>query len=128
MLYERWYMFAPEAPRTDMNVSVDAVTADGRHVNPFNELASPGHPFPGNTIPPHLDQEPLFAEWALRIPFVPEYHQAFVDWILRYPERTGRARDHIVSFRAYVVKDDSPPPGQHTPTNTRADQFYEYAE
>ena len=27
MLHERWYMFAPEAPRTDMNVSIDAVTA-----------------------------------------------------------------------------------------------------
>ncbi|MES1205947.1 MAG: HTTM domain-containing protein [Pseudomonadota bacterium] len=128
MLYERWYMFAPEAPLTDMNVSIDAVTADGRHVDPFNELASPGHPFPGNTIPPHLDQEPLFAEWALRIPFIPDYQQAFLEWVLRYPERTGRPRDHIVSFRAYVVKDDSPPPGQHTPTHTRASQFYEYAE
>lgn len=128
MLYERWYMFAPEAPRTDMNVSVDAVTTDGRHVDPFNELASPGHPFPGNSIPPHLDQGPLFVEWALRVPFTPDYHRAFLEWILRYPERTGRPRDHIVSFRAYVVKDDSPPPGGHTPTNTRATQFYEYAE
>jgi hypothetical protein len=53
MLYERWYMFAPEAPRTDMNVSIDAVTAERRHVDPFNELASPGHRFPGTRIPPH---------------------------------------------------------------------------
>jgi hypothetical protein len=128
MRYESWYMFAPEAPRTNTNVSIDAITADGRHVDPFNELASPGHPFPGNSIPPHLDQGPLFVEWALRVPLIPEYHQAFLEWILRYPERTGRPRDRIVSFRAYVVKDDSPPPGRHTPTNARATKFYEYAE
>jgi hypothetical protein len=128
MLYERWYMFAPEAPRTDMNVSVDAVTAEGRHVDPFNELASPPHPFPGKSIPPRLDQEALFVEWALRVPFIPEYHQAFREWVLRYPERTGRPQDRIVSFHAYVVEDDSPPPGKHTPTNTHATQFYEWAE
>jgi len=128
MLYERWYMFAPEAPHTDMNVSIDAVTSEGRHVDPFNELASPGHPFPGNSIPPHLDQEALFVEWALRVPFIPDYQQAFREWVLRYPERTGRPKDRIVSFHAYVVEDDSPPPGQRNPTHTRATQFYAYSE
>ena len=128
MLYERWYMFAPEAPRTDMNVSIDAVTAEGRHVDPFNELASPPHPFPGKSIPARLDQSPLFVEWALRVPFTPDYHQAFLEWVLRYPERTGRPQDRIVSFRAYVVHDDSPPPGGRTPSNTRVRQFYEYKE
>ena len=83
MLFERWYMFAPEAPRTDMNVSIDAVTIAGRHVDPFNELASPPHPSPGNAIPARLDQEPLFLEWALRIPFRPDYQPAFVEWVLR---------------------------------------------
>ncbi len=128
MLFERWYMFAPEAPRTDMNVSIDAVTAEGRHVDPFNELASPPHPFPGKSIPARLDQGPLFVEWALRVPFTPDYHQAFVEWVLRYPERTGRPQDRIVSFRAYIVNDDSPPPGKRTPTNTRVRQFFEYQE
>jgi HTTM domain len=128
MLHERWYMFAPEAPRTDMNVSVDAVTAEGRHVDPFNELASPGHQFPGHFIPPHLNQSPLFVEWALKVPFIPAYHQAFQEWVLRYPQRTGRPQDRIVSFRAYVVEDDSPPPGGRTPTNTRVTQFYEYTQ
>jgi hypothetical protein len=128
MLYERWYMFAPEAPRTDMNVSIDAVTSEGRHVDPFNELASPPHPFPGNSIPPRLDQGPLFVEWALRVPFIPDYQQAFREWVLRYPERTGRPQDRIVEFHAYVVQDDSPPPGRRTPTNTHATQFYEYKE
>jgi len=128
MLYERWYMFAPEAPRSDMNVSIDAVTAEGRNVDPFNELASPGHAFPGLRIPPHLNQSPLFVEWALKVPFISDYHQAFKEWVLRYPQRTGRPQDRIVSFRAYVVEDDSPPPGRRAPTNTRWTQFYQYPE
>jgi len=127
-MYQRWSMFAPEAPRTDMNLSIDAVTVSGRHVDPFNEAASPPHPFPGQVIPPRLDQSPLFVEWALRIPWIPEYHQAFKEWMLRYHERTGHPEDRIVSFKAYVVEDDSPPPGQRTPTNPRARPFFEYRE
>lgn len=127
-MYQRWAMFAPEAPRGDMNVSIDAVTVDGRHVDPFNEAASPPHPSPGLTIPPRLDQSPLFVEWALRIQGIPEYHQAFKEWMLRYHERTGRPADRLVSFRAYIVEDDSPPPGERTPTNVRSRVFFEYHE
>ena len=127
-MFQRWSMFAPEAPRTDMNVSIDAVTVSGRHVDPFNEAASPPHPFPDLVIPPRLDQSPLFVEWALRIPWIPEYHQAFKEWMLRYHERTGHPEDRIVSFKAYVVEDDSPPPGERTPTNPRSRQFFEYRE
>jgi len=87
-----------------------------------------GHRFPGHRIPPHLNQSPLFAEWALRVPFIPDYQPAFREWVLRYPERTGRPQDRIVSFRAYVVQDDSPPPGRRAPTNTRSTQFYVYPE
>ncbi|HEY8923720.1 MAG TPA: HTTM domain-containing protein [Polyangia bacterium] len=127
-MYQRWSMFAPEAPRSDLNLSIDAVTVGGRHVDPFNEAASPHHPFPGQVIPPHLDQSPLFVEWALRIPWIPEYHQAFKEWMLRYHERTGHLEDRIVAFKAYVVEDDSPPPGERAPTNTRARVFFEYRE
>ena len=128
-IYQHWSMFAPEAPRSDFSLSIDAVTVGGRHVDPFNELASPHHPFPGRTIPAHLDQSPLFVEWALRIPWFPEYHRAFQEWVLRYPERTGRAADRIVSFEAYVLEDDSPPPGAgRMPINPRARVFYEYRE
>ena len=127
-MYQRWSMFAPEAPRTDLNLAIDAVTVGGRHVDPFNEAASPPHPFPGQVIPPRLDQSPLFVEWALRIPWIPEYHQAFKEWMLRYHERTGRPEDRIVSFKAYVVEDDSPPPGERTPTNPRSRMFFEYRE
>ena len=127
-IFQRWSMFAPDVKTTDMNVSVDAITTDGRHVDPFNEAANPQHPFPGTSIPAHLDQNAFFVDWALNVPFIPEYHQAFQEWILRYPERTGRRGDTIVSFQAFIVEDDSPPPGERQPRNARATMFLHYPE
>jgi predicted DCC family thiol-disulfide oxidoreductase YuxK len=125
-IFQTWSMFAPDVKTTDFNVSVDAITADGRHVDPFNEAANPEHPFPGTSIPAHLDQNAFFVDWALHVPWIPDYHQAFQEWILRYPERTGRAQDAIVSFQAFVVEDDSPPPGERQPRNARASLFFHY--
>jgi hypothetical protein len=33
--YQSWSMFAPDAPRDDATLVVDAVTASGRHIDPF---------------------------------------------------------------------------------------------
>jgi hypothetical protein len=122
-LFEGWSMFAPEAPLQDFNVVVDAVTKDGRHVDPFNAIASPGAPQPGLTSPRALGQDWLFCDYVCGIAHKPEYHQAFIEWVLRHPERTGRAVDEIVSFDAYLVTDDSPPPGEREPRNLRSERF-----
>jgi hypothetical protein len=126
--FQAWSMYAPNVPTTDVNVSVDAVTADGRHVDPFNEVASPAASHPGPTIPPRLGQDNLFCAYALRIAGSPNYHQAFSEWILRYPERTGRDGDRIVSFEAFMVLDESPLPGKREPTDTRAERFIQFPE
>jgi hypothetical protein len=39
-LNQGWGMFAPNAPREDMMVVVDALTVDGRHIDPYNMRAS----------------------------------------------------------------------------------------
>jgi hypothetical protein len=123
---QSWSMYAPDADKIDVNVYVDAVTADGRHVDPFNGWASPAAPKPGPVIPPRLDQSNLSCAYALRIAGAPAYHRAFTEWILRYPERTARAEDRIVSFRAFLVTDEAPPPGGRQPTNTNVRQFLAY--
>jgi hypothetical protein len=55
------------------------------------------------------------------------YNQAFQEWILRYPQRTGRKEDEIASFKVWKVEDDSPPPGKTEPTNVRATLLFEYS-
>jgi hypothetical protein len=118
-LFQGWSMFAPDAPTTDLNVVVDAVTVDGRHVDPFSEIATPGAPAPGMTIPVASGPSWLFYGYENHIVGRPEYFQAFQEWILRYPDRTGRNQDRLVSFQVFVVEDDSPPLGEQLPRNPR---------
>jgi hypothetical protein len=111
---------------TDLNMVVDATTVDGRHVDPYSEVAG-RYPDPGRKgIPVRMDNDSLFFNYSGRIPDNPAYHQALEEWILRYPERTGRPLDRIVRFDAYLVEDDSPPVGQLTPRNVRTRLFLSY--
>jgi hypothetical protein len=126
--YQGWSMYAPDPPMSDLDIVVDAVTQDGRHVDPFNEAASPLAPNPGLRIPPRLGQDVLFFAYVLRLPWTPEYYQAFEEWILLYPRRTKRPNDTIVSFEAFLVEHDSPPPGEHQPRNLRSRSFLKYPQ
>jgi hypothetical protein len=126
--FQSWAMFAPDAPLTDTNVTVDATTVDGRHVDPLNEAASSHQPRPGLGIPPRLGQDGPFSAFMLRLPSHGDYFGALTDWILRYPKRTGRDADEIVSFEVYYVEDDSPPPGEREPHNTRTTLIVKYPQ
>jgi predicted DCC family thiol-disulfide oxidoreductase YuxK len=125
-LIQAWSMFASDAPVTDQNLVVDAITVDGRHVDPYSE-ATGRYPNPGRSeIPVRLDNDSFVFNYTGRLPTNPAYHNAFTDWILRYPERTGNPNDKIVRFDAYEVDDDSPPPGQLQPRNVRSHVFLSY--
>jgi len=125
-LFQGWSMFAPDAPTSDLNIAVDAVTSDGRHVDPFNEIANPRTPAPGLQIPTAMGPSWLFYGYENRIPDRPEYWQALHEWILRYPNRTGRTQDKIVSFKVFKVEDDSPPVGEQTPRNRRWTRMFQF--
>jgi len=125
-LFQGWSMFAPEAPMGDFNLTVDAVTSDGRHVDPYNEVANPKYPNPGFTIPVSLGPSWLFYGYGNHIPNRGAYHQAFLEWILRYHQRTGRPNDQITSFVVWKVEDDSPPLGEQKPRNLRWNVMIKY--
>jgi hypothetical protein len=125
-LFQGWSMFAPEAPMTDFNLTVDAVTVDGRHVDPYNEVANPKYPNPGFTIPVSLGPSWIFYGYGNHIPNRGAYHQALLEWILRYPKRTGRPNDQITSFTVWKVEDDSPPLGEQKPRNLRQNVMIKY--
>lgn len=113
-LYQGWRMFAPEAPTHDVHVSVEAVTVDGRLVDPYNQVASRVWDVPLQEIPPRLANDQYFTTYSLFIPegrFRP-YLTPFEQWIMRYHLRTGNPNDRIVRFTAYKLVDESPPLGQ----------------
>lgn len=127
-LHQGWGMFAPEAPRDDFNVVVDAVTIDGRHVDPFNSEASRQGLLPLFTSPSALGQNWLFCDYIVGIHSRGEYHQAFSEWLQNHAQRTGNPNDRIVAFEAFVVTDDSPPPGESEPRNLRKESFLQWAD
>jgi predicted DCC family thiol-disulfide oxidoreductase YuxK len=122
-LFEGWSLFSPEAPLTDETVYVDAVTRDGRHVDPYNEVGSRVATVPLDDVPVRLDHSSFWCDYTLRIPDAGALHQALIEWILRYPERTGHPVDTIVKFDAYVVEHDSPGPGETQPRHPRKRRF-----
>jgi hypothetical protein len=122
-LNQGWRMFAPNAPRDDAWIVIDAVTEDGRHVDPLNEVAA-RHADPSlREIPPYLGYNYYWCDYVARIKNFRSYHGGLTDWIYRYHERTGNDVDRIVSFRAYQVTHIPPAPGEEQPHDVKARQF-----
>jgi predicted DCC family thiol-disulfide oxidoreductase YuxK len=120
---ENWGLFSPDVPSYDKMVVVDAVTLEGRHADPYNEVGSRVSSLPVEDIPLRLGHDSLFCDYTARIPAADSYHTAFTEWILRYPERTGNPRDGIVSFEAFELEHTSPAPGEAHATNVRRHVF-----
>jgi hypothetical protein len=118
-LFQGWSMFAPDAPTSDEAVVVDAITVDGRHVDPLNELASPSLPNPGTTIGGALGQWSVWCQYVVRIRASVGLHSALESWLRAYPTRTGRPEDELASFEVFTIEDKSPPPGELQPTDVR---------
>lgn len=127
-MYQGWRMFAPEAPLGDVHVSVEATTVEGRLVDPYNEVASRVWNVPLKGIPIRIQNDQYFTTYSL---FIPEprfrmYITAFEQWVMRYHLRTGDPKDRIVSFVAYKLTDESPPPGETKTRNFRRTIFLRY--
>jgi predicted DCC family thiol-disulfide oxidoreductase YuxK len=128
-IFEGWSLFSPEAPLSDETVVVDAVTRDGRHVDPYNEVGSRVSSLPVDGVPVRLGHDSFWCDYTLRIPDAPQYHQALLEWLQRYHERTGRPQDQIIRFEAFVIWQDSPKPGAPPePTNIRKRRFLRWPE
>jgi predicted DCC family thiol-disulfide oxidoreductase YuxK len=118
-IFEGWSLFSPDAPLTDETIYVDAVTRDGRHVDPYNQVASRVSAIPIDRVPVRLGHDSFWCDYTLRLPDAAVYHQALVEWILRYPERTGNPNDTITKFDVWVVNQQSPKPNETAPTHPR---------
>jgi len=129
-LLQGWRMFAPDPPLTDSMIYVDAITADGRHIDPYNMAASRQRFPSGSVVPERMGQSQFFTEYSDRIaqPSYAVYRQAFLEWLLAYPQRTGRRADCLMAFDVYVVTDQTPSPGQRlrAATPLQRERFMEY--
>ncbi len=112
-ILQGWRMFSSEPSRVDSMIHVDATTAAGERVDPYNAVASLQRFPDGKTVPSHMGQSQFFVMYSDRIANVSysAYRQAFGEWLLAYPKRTGRPQDCLVKYEVYYVSDRTPPPG-----------------
>ncbi|AUX39226.1 hypothetical protein SOCE26_006100 [Sorangium cellulosum] len=101
-----WFMFSPNPVMDDGTIVVDAITVDGRHIDPFTGK-------PPNFDLLHAKSLAYSQIWCdyfarIKLPGNSAYRDAMKEYMYRYPERTGRPDDAIVSGDVYWVKDWNP--------------------
>lgn len=102
-----WFMFSPNPIMEDGTIVVDAITVDGRHIDPFTRE------------PPDFDlpsvksygYNQIWSDYKNRIaqPQFQIAREPLRRYLLRLHERTGRPEDEIVSGDVYWVRDLNPP-------------------
>ncbi|NUP06239.1 MAG: hypothetical protein HOW73_09290 [Polyangiaceae bacterium] len=103
-----WFMFSPNPVTVDGTIVVDAVTADGRHLDPFSYA------------PPDFDlihaksygYNQIWSDYFNRIQGdgARAYQKPMLEYLRRLPERTGKPNDTLVSGEVYWVSDHNPKP------------------
>lgn len=125
-IFQGWGMFAANPITDDGVLAVDAITVDGRHVDPFTgeapdlDLTDSRGEGLGQIRQDYFNRIRLDGNKVFRKP------QGLQEWILRYPERTGRPDDEIVAFDVFWVRDQCPRPGDLRPYNNETVPILSY--
>ena len=110
-LNQGWFMFSPNPVMEDGTIVVDAVTVDGRHVDPFSI-----HVEPYTLRAPDFDllhakslrTNQIWGDYFNRAHGAGPVRDAMKDYLLKLPQRTGRAEDTLVSGEVFWVTDMNP--------------------
>ena len=113
-LFQGWGMFAPNPIRVDGVVAIDAITADGRHIDPLRGGAEPDLNL-SDERGCGLHQIPQDYMNRIRLDGNKRHRRALERWLRSYHERTGNPDDEIVYFAVYWLQDVCPPPGELEP-------------
>jgi hypothetical protein len=99
-----WFMFSPNPVIDDGTIVVDALTVDGRHIDPFTDRE------PNWEIDKVLGLTQIWCDYFNRIqlPANTAYREAMKEYMYRLPQRTGHPDDAIVSGDVYWVKEMNP--------------------
>ena len=127
--FQGWSMFAPIPPLDDGSMVIDALTADGRHVDPTRD----GGPVDFNLA--DADHGLLVSQFwyeladRIRRDGNARFREYFRDWLLAWQRTYDRpAGDRIVSFDAYWISRPTQPPGQKARRPTSRYRFLSYPE
>ena len=112
-MFQGWGMFAANPITDDGTMVVDAITADGRHIDPFTGTEPDLYLSDARGL--GLGQIRQDYWNRLRLERNKVYRQALKDYLLHWHERSGRPGDELVSFDVYWLRDQCPRPGETQP-------------
>ena len=125
-IFQGWGMFSANPITDDGVLAVDAITIDGRHVDPFTgappdlDLTDARGAGLDQITQDYFNRIRLDRNKAYRKP------QGLQEYLLRYHERTGRPEDEIVAFDVFWVRDQCPRPGEAKPYDNEAIPILSY--
>ena len=101
-----WFMFSPNPVMDDGTLVVDAITIDGRHIDPFTGKEPDWDLINSKS----LRYNQIWCDYYNRMHLSQNspYRDAMKDYMYRLPERTGRPEDAIVSGDVYWIQDMNP--------------------
>jgi len=113
-LFQGWGMFSPNPIRVDGVVAIDALTIDGRHIDPLRGGAEPDLNL-SDERGCGLQQIPQDYMNRIRLDGNKRHRRALERWLQTYHERTGNPDDEIIYFAVYWLQDECPEPGEIEP-------------
>lgn len=125
-MIQRWSMFAPDAPRDDGYGVIDAVTLDGRHIDPFTDAPPDFERLESGPISGTLESVDYL--YTLHFKDNERYRPELVRYLTtEWHKQEGRSpNDRIVEFSLYWVSRKSPPRGSAVPGPTERELVMEH--
>jgi hypothetical protein len=123
-IYQTWSMFAPDVPREDGLLVVDAVLTDGSHIDPLTDE-------PPNFEAPLGGPCRYDHDWSEYIYYYPwDRHRAYRaglrDYIVGLAEAWPPGHPRLRSFEIFWVSADLPPPGENHARNLRRESLISF--
>jgi hypothetical protein len=127
-----WFMFSPNPVMDDGTIVVDAVTVDGRRVDPFSVE------WPPYTLrPPDFDlsnaksygYNQIWSDYfnRMHLPANTSFRKPMQEYAFRLPERTGNPDDAIVKGTVYWTHDMNPRFGQTVSYGYGRDELFKFS-
>lgn len=114
-MFQGWGMFAANPITDDGSLSVDAVTIDGRHVDPFTGEAPDLDLLDARGLGLGQIRQDYFNR--IRLDRNKVYRDGLKDYLMRWHKETGNPNDELVAFDVYWLRDQCPRPGEGKPYN-----------
>ena len=120
-IFQGWGMFSPNPIQVDGSVTVDALTIDGRHIDPFTGREPDMNLSDARGLGLNQIEQDYFNR--IRLDRNKVFLKPLREFLANYHLRTGRAEDELIAFDVYWLTDHCPKPGSTTPYDHDAIPF-----